>query len=164
MFALAHSSMWRCLDLTLEPYNLSSRVLQNRYFTKVIGMSDWFPNFSQQKDPRNLVHEMVLLLASPTDNDSKDETQGASKPSSKVHDPFLHPSNSTTGYHGGCMHYSHHDRRTGLQMLFNSLRQRQETNPNLLISKYQLTFSHWLYKAQWKRGLYDSFDLGRQPN
>lgn len=52
----------------------------------------------------------------------------------------------------------------GLQMLFNSLQQRQEPNPNLLISKYQLTFSHWLHKAQWKTGLYSSFDLCTQPN
>lgn len=35
-------------------------------------------------------------------------------------------------------------------MLFNSLRQRQHTEPNLLKSKSQLILSHWLYKVQWK--------------
>jgi hypothetical protein len=51
MFVLAHSSTQRCLDLAWKAYNLSYRVLQNRYFTKAIGMSDPFTNFSQQKDP-----------------------------------------------------------------------------------------------------------------
>lgn len=129
-----------------EAHDLSSKILQNRYFTKVIETLDWFPNFSQQKNPRNLVHEMTFLLASPSDNESKDKDQRSSKCGSKVYDS-QHPFHRTEDIRWKVCIIWLIIEETGL---FNSLRQSQNTNPILLKFKSQLSCSHWYCKVQWR--------------
>lgn len=88
---------------------------------------------------------MVFLLASPANSDSNNEAQRVSIPSSKVHDS-QHPSNITAGCWAEYI-ISLIIEGLGLETLFNSVRQKQGPNPDLLISKSQLTFSHYCTKC-----------------